>query len=52
MIPPTAKKLAGVILAAITLSMVTSVAPAAAADRAGTRPLGPIVLSDSGWGGR
>jgi hypothetical protein len=52
MIPSTAKRLAGAVLAAITLTMVASVAPATAADKT-TSSADPITFqrSDSGWGG-
>jgi hypothetical protein len=51
MITPTAKKFLGAVLAAITLTMVTSVAPAAAVDKDTVRSIGFSTQYDSGWGG-
>jgi poly-D-alanine transfer protein DltD len=56
---PTAKKFFGAILAAITLTMVTSVAPASAATKIGdgttlksdTSSTVTVQKKDTGWGG-
>lgn len=46
--PRTAKRVLGAIVAAVTLTMVTSVAPASAADT--TRSGGTVTLMrDTGW---
>jgi hypothetical protein len=48
--PRTAKKVFGTIIAAVTLTMVTSVAPASAADNAKVRGGGvQIAQRDTGW---
>ena len=47
---PTAKKVFGAIVAAVTLTMVTSVAPASAAQSTdGDRGGAKVLLRDTGW---
>ena len=45
---PTAKKVIGAIVAAVTLTMVTSVAPASAAQKDSDRSAS-IMKKDTGW---
>ena len=45
----TAKKVFGTLVAAVTLTMVTSIAPASAASSDSGDRGGKIVLRDTGW---
>ena len=46
---PTAKKVFGTIVAALTLTMVTSVSPASAAKSSDGDRGGKILMRDTGW---
>lgn len=51
MITPTAKKWFGAVVAAVALTMVTSVSPAHAAAQSDSGKQITLAKKDSGWGG-